>query len=120
MLLGDSTRLSVIAVGNFTIHLGADRCLILKDCLYVLGMRRNLVSVSSLVKDGYSVCFDDRVVICFNKHFIYSSTLVDNLYIIKPINYDNREMNNSIILPHKRKEPSNEPNLSLRSTPRSY
>ena len=60
-------------------------------------MKRNSVSVSSLVKDGYSVCFDDRVVIRFNKHFVCSGTLVDNLYIIKPISCDSKELNNSIV-----------------------
>ena len=66
------------------------------------------ISVSSLVKDGYSVLFNDYVIIKLNKRFICFGTLMDNLYIIKHISpsLQQNELNNTNVLPCKRKEPS--------------
>ena len=49
---------------------------------FVPFIRRNLVLVFSLVKNGYSVYFNKRVVIKGNKCLIYSGQLVDDIYII--------------------------------------
>ena len=69
---------------------------------------RNLISVSSLVKDRYSALFNDYVIINLNKIFICSGTFVDNLYIINPISpsLQKNELNNTNVLSCKRKEPS--------------
>ena len=82
--------------------------LVLKDCLYVPSIRRNLISYLCLICFGYYVHFNDSIVIKYNKHFIYSGSLVDNLYIINPIypTLQLTEMNNTTSLPSKRKEPS--------------
>ena len=67
-----------------------------------------MISVSSLVKDGYSVLFNDYVIINLNKRFICSSTLMDNLYIINHVSpsLQKNELNNTSVLPCKIKEPS--------------
>ena len=77
--------MSAVAVGDISISLGGDRILVLKDSLYVLSIRKNLISVSRLVDNGYSVYFSDSVVIKLNKRFICSGTLVDGLYIVHHI-----------------------------------
>ena len=80
--MGNATKVAAVAVGDYYLNFGRDKYLSLKDYLYVPSIRRNLISVSSLVKDGYSVLFNDFVIIKLNKRFICSSTLMDNLYII--------------------------------------
>ena len=106
--MGTGTKVAAVAIGDYYLNFGRDRYLLLKDCLYVPSIRRNLISFSSLVKDGYSVLFSDSVIIKLNKRFIYSSTLVDNLYIINPVcpSLQQNELNNTNVLPCKRKEPS--------------
>ena len=75
---------------------------------YVPSIKRNLISTSSLVKDGYSILFNDSVIIKLNKRCLCSGTLMDNLYIIKPISpsLQQNELNNTNVFPCKRKEPS--------------
>ena len=106
--MGNATRVAAVAVGNVLLNFSSDRSLILRDCLYVPSIRRNLVSVSNLIKDGYFVYFNDSVVIKLNKRFICSGSLVDDLYIINPIipTMQQNESNNTNRLPYKRKEPS--------------
>ena len=77
--MGNAKKVEVVAVGDYYLNFSRDRYLLLKDCLYVPSIRMNLIPVSSLVKDGYSVLFNDSVIINLNKIFICSGTLVDNL-----------------------------------------
>ena len=91
--MGNATKVAAVVVGDYYLNFCRDRYLLLKDCLYVPSIRRNLISVSSLVKDGYSVLFNDYVIINLNKSFICYSTLVDNLYIINPISPSLQKMN---------------------------
>ena len=59
------------------------RVLILKDVLYAPAVRRNLISVSKVLRDGYDVSFSDNgCVISYNKHFVSAGTLIDGLFII--------------------------------------
>ena len=106
--MGNDTKVATVAVGDYYLNFGRERYLLLKDCLYVPSIRRNLISVSSLVKDGYSILFNDSVIIKLNKRFICSSTLMDNVYIINPVSpsLQQNELNNTNVLPCKRKEPS--------------
>ena len=89
--------MSAVAVGDVSISFGRDRILVLKDSLYVPSIRRNLILVSRLVDNGYSVYFSNSVVIKLNKHFICSGTLVDGLYIVNHISpaLQLNEMNNT-------------------------
>ena len=77
--------MATVAVEDYYLNFVRDGYLLLKDCLYVPSIRRSLVLVSGLVKDGYSILFNDYVIIKLNKRFIYSGTLMDNLYIINPV-----------------------------------
>ena len=77
--------MATVAVGDLHLSFGRDKILILRNCLFVPSIRRNLVSISSLVKNGYSVYFNKRVVIKENKRLICSGQLVDDLYIINHV-----------------------------------
>ena len=106
--MGNATKVAAVAMGDLHLSFGRDRILILRNCLFILSIRRDLVSVSSLVMNGYSVCFNKRVVIKENKRLIYFHQLVDDLYIINPVSptLQLNELNNTNNFPFKRKEPS--------------
>ena len=78
--------------------------MILKDCLYVPNIRRNLISVFCLACNGFSALFNKNFVsIKYGVDEIYSKMLIGNLYLIEPnipLSINSHESN------HKRKEPS--------------
>ena len=80
------------------------KTLVLEDCLYVPNVRRNLISVSSLSCNGFSIIFNKNFLsIKYDVDEICCGMLVDNLYILEPISH---LQVNSIESNHKRKEPS--------------
>ena len=78
--------------------------MVLEDYLYVPNVRRNLISVSCLVCNRYSIIFNKNFIsINYDVDGICCGMIVDNLYILKPISH---LQVNSIEFNHKRKEPS--------------
>ena len=56
--MGDTLCVVAVAMKVVILHFGGDKKLVLSDCLYVPGVRRNLVSVSYLSYNGYSSLFN--------------------------------------------------------------
>ena len=84
------------------------RVLILKDVLYAPAVRRNLISVSKVLRYGYDVNFSDNgCVISYNKHLVSAGTLINGLFIINvsPELQQTIELNN-VNLSSKRKRSS--------------
>ena len=99
--MGDTSRVAAIAVGIVTLCFEGGKFFILSDCLYVPGVRRNLVSVSCLSCNGYSSIFNKcSIFIKFNDDIICCGMLIDNLYLLELISLqiNSHETN------HKRKE----------------
>ncbi|KAH0632545.1 hypothetical protein KY284_035331 [Solanum tuberosum] len=79
----DGSSAPVLALGNITFSFDSGRVLILKDVLYVPEVRRNLISYSKVLRDGYDVNFSyNGCVISYNKHIVSTGTLIDGLFII--------------------------------------
>ena len=79
----DGSAAPVLALGNIIFSFDSGRVLILKDVLYAPAVRRNLISVSKVLRDGYDVSFSDNgCVISYNKHLVSAGTLIDGLFII--------------------------------------
>ena len=75
--------------------------MVLSDCLYIPGVRRNLISVFCLSCNGYSSVFNkDSIFVKYNDDIICRGMLSDNLYLLKLISLqiNSHETN------HKRKE----------------
>ena len=104
LLLGDTSRVVAKAVREVSLHFGGHKVLVLKDCLYVPRIRRNLISISCLACNGYSASFNENSVSILNgENKICSGMLIDNLYLIEPnttLCINSHESN------HKRKEHS--------------
>ena len=47
--MGNAMKVVVVVAGGYYLNFGRDRYLLLKDCLYIPSIKRNLISVSSLV-----------------------------------------------------------------------
>ena len=108
LTLADESRIPVVAVEVFNLCFGT-RVLILKDCLYVPNVCRNLISATYLGKHGYCVILKNNVVIKKDKVFICSGNIVDGLYILtsdKHELYNSKLDNNSHVKSLKRKFPS--------------
>ena len=56
--MGDTSRVTVVVVEVVILYFGGGKKLVLSDCLYVPGVRRNLVSVFYLSYNGYSSVFN--------------------------------------------------------------
>ena len=95
LTLADRSRISVLAVGVFNLCFDS-RVLILKDCLYVPNVCRNLIFATYLGKHGYCVILKDNIVIKKGKVFICFGNIVDGFYILTPNKHElyNFELDN--------------------------
>ena len=81
--MGDTSRVAAVAVGFVTLHFEGGKRLVLSDCLYVPGVRRNLVLVSCLSCNGYSSLFNkDSIFAKYGDDIICCGMLLDNLYLL--------------------------------------
>lgn len=63
IFMGNNTYLDVVGIGSYRLDLG-DSVMVLKNVMFAPGMRRNLVSVPALLKNGLEVRFyNNRVSI---------------------------------------------------------
>lgn len=106
--LGSEAKVDAVSVRVITLCF-SDNKLILSDTLYVPSLRRNLISVSSLVNKSYSITFGTEVVIKRNGTFICSGKVINGLYLLTPTMYEihDTKINNRPSL--KRKSPSSNP-----------
>ena len=108
LTLANGSIIPVVVVGVFNLCFES-KVLLLEDCLYVLNVRRNLISTTYLGKHGYCVILKDNIVIKKDKVFICSGNIVNGLYILTPDKHElyNFELdNNSHVKSLKRKFPS--------------
>ena len=76
--------LSAEAVGDLKLFFG-DKYLLLKNILYVLQMKRNLISISCILEHMYEVLFEIHEAFIFSKSIqICSAILENNLYKLRP------------------------------------
>ena len=57
--MGDDGRYSVTGIGTTTFERGSGKPFMLKYVVHVLGLKKNLVSVTMLEDRGYDVIFSD-------------------------------------------------------------
>ena len=77
-----------MAIGIVELSFDNNMTLILEDCLLVPDFKRNLVSVSYLIKHGLTVQFNSSVSIRNKYSFICSGILMNGLYFLSPMSYD--------------------------------
>ncbi|KAB2611500.1 hypothetical protein D8674_019532 [Pyrus ussuriensis x Pyrus communis] len=85
--VGEGTRVAVHSIGIVNLKLTSGFVLKLKDVLYVPKMRRNLISASKIVKDGFAFFADDECLKIFKKNYLDSvlgtALLFDNLWSLE-------------------------------------
>nr|KYP36428.1 Retrovirus-related Pol polyprotein from transposon TNT 1-94 [Cajanus cajan] len=109
--VGDGNKVTVEAIGTFRLQLKTGFHLDLFDIFVVPSFRRNLISISSLDKFGFSYSFgNNKFSLYQNSNVDGSGSLIDNLYlldVVKNFHIDSRgtkrKINeNSATLWHKR------------------
>ena len=66
--INDNSAHSIKGIGNCTLKLKSGSSLLIKGVLYVLGIKMNLISVTTLEDDGHNVAFMDGKVITWAKN----------------------------------------------------
>ena len=51
--LGDGSRVEASAMGDITLNFNNSKYLVLKDCYYIPLFKRNLISISCLIRQGF-------------------------------------------------------------------
>ncbi|KAI5325275.1 hypothetical protein L3X38_034349 [Prunus dulcis] len=81
VFLGNGKKVAVLAVGSVQLQLVSGFSLVLKDVAYVPSMRRNLISVSRLVREKFIFVFSELgFILNFNKSEVGNGILVDGLF----------------------------------------
>ena len=97
VFMGNNTYLEVVGIGTYKLDVG-NSIMVLKNVLYAPGMRRNLISVHALTKNGLEVRFyNGRVSIGRDKKVFAMGRLEPDHELFKlPVVIDN-EMNKNAI-----------------------
>ena len=94
MCLGDTSKVAAVAVEVVSLYFYGGKILVLKDCLYVPNVRRNLISDSCLACNRFSTIFNKNIIsIKYGVDEISCEMLADNLYINQYLTYKLIHMN---------------------------
>ena len=92
IFVGDEKKVAVEAIGTFRLQLKIEFYLNLIETFVVPSFRRNLISISSLDKFGFSCSFrNNKVSLYQNSNLIGSGSLIDNFYMLD-VNYSYNEI----------------------------
>ena len=84
MYMGDGTRVQVNFFGVIRLQLSTGNFLKLQDVAYISSIKRNLISVPTLDRLGYSFLFGTRKVKLYqDSRLIWTGVLCGNLYILE-------------------------------------
>ena len=87
MKVGTGDAVSARVVGVSRLEFLNKSYLNLNNVLYILSFRRNLISVSKLLDDGYLISFNNNlVIISRNGLTICIENSENNLYVLKTVN----------------------------------
>ena len=67
VMLGDDSQYPIKGLGEASYKLDSEKPMKMKDVLYVPGLKKNLLSISSLDKKGFKVAFVDGKVLMWTK-----------------------------------------------------
>ncbi|MDD0148368.1 GAG-pre-integrase domain-containing protein, partial [Shigella flexneri] len=81
LCVGNGMRVAVKAIGTLKLDLGLGKLLVLDNVFYVPSMRRNLVSVSLLVKSGCRLVMDSNGILISKNSVQIGSGVIMNDYL---------------------------------------
>ena len=94
--MGNSSISKIEGTGNILLKMTSDKTLTLKNVLHMPEIRKNLVSTSLLVKNGFKVVFvSDKVVISKNGMYVEKGYLSDGLFKLNVMTINNNKNNDS-------------------------
>ena len=94
--MGNSSTSKIEGTGNILLKMTSGKTLTLKNVLHVPEIRKNLVSTSLLVKNGFKVVFvSNKVVISKNDMYVGKGYLSDGLFKLNVMTINNNKNNDS-------------------------
>src|SRR5215813_10603297 len=88
MKVGTGDAISARVVGVFRLEFLNKCYLNLNNVLYIPSFRRNLISISKLLDDGYSISFNNNLVIISRNGLTISiGNSENNLYVLRPLTH---------------------------------
>ena len=75
MELGDGSNFDIKGVGSTNIQLDLGTLINVEEILYVLGLKKNVISVTVLEDKGYSVTFSEEKVLVWSKGRVLAQPL---------------------------------------------
>ena len=94
--MGNSSTSKIEGTRNILLKMTSGKTLTLKNVLHVPEIRKNLVSTSLLVKNGFKVVFvSDKVVISKNDMYVGKGYLSDGLFKLNVMTINNNKNNDS-------------------------
>ena len=89
MRVGTGDAVSARAVGVSSLNFLNNCHLLLNNVLFIPGFHRNLISVSKFLDDGFSISFNNNlVVISRNGLTICTGNSENNLYVLRPLTHN--------------------------------
>nr|GEY60054.1 retrotransposon protein, putative, Ty1-copia subclass [Tanacetum cinerariifolium] len=80
--MGCGTHISIEAIGSFDLILPSGLIIVLENCLFALTVTRGVVSISRLVKNGYSHTFANYGIFSKDNVFYFNAIQHDGIYEI--------------------------------------
>lgn len=94
--MGDGKKVPIETIRNCRLLLKFGVYLDLNETFVAPSFRQNLVSISNLDKSSYSCSFrNNKVSLFHNSNVIGISSLIDNLYIVDTVTFDNEILHTS-------------------------
>ena len=76
-MLGDDYQYPIKGIGEASYKLESRKSMKMKDVMYVMGLKNNLLSISALDKKGFRVAFVDGEVLMWKKgKTIYDAVVI--------------------------------------------
>ena len=80
--VGNGTRVAALAVGIYTLSLPSGLILDLKDCYFVPALTKNIISISCLDLDGFTIITKNKSCSLYRADVFYGAGhLTNGLYI---------------------------------------
>ena len=80
MCVGNGATISAQAVGFYTLHLPSGFTIELDNCYYVPAICKNIMSGSSLIRDGFSFKSENNGSSIYLKNMFYGFSPIKNWY----------------------------------------
>ena len=89
--VGNGASVEVLGIGTYKLELHGGHTLLLHNILYALEIRRNLLSIVTLLRLGFRFIFENNYVLLHLGTSYYGRGFISNCFLILDIEYYNND-----------------------------